>query len=166
MPEDNGKPNPEESYTNGYQIYIPCSCGYKLVCADDKFSKPFKTHLGKDAIYNFINSMIEESKNCSDVMKKHFKKELVMTKEDNENFKNSTKCWICDNDYVDNDVKVRDHSPITGKHRYSAQGDCNINLRLNHKTSVVFYNLKNYDSHLIMQELDKFNLKKFSYQMS
>ena len=42
-------------------------------------------------------------------MKKHFSKELVMTKEDNEDFKISTKCWICDNDYVDNDVKVRDH---------------------------------------------------------
>ena len=33
--------------------------------------------------------MIEESKCCSDVMKKHFNKELVMTKEDNEDFKNS-----------------------------------------------------------------------------
>ena len=29
--------------------------------------------------------------------------------EDNEKFKNSNKCWICDNDYVDNDVTVRDH---------------------------------------------------------
>ena len=38
--------------------------------------------------------MIEESKYCSDVMKKKFNKELVMTNEDNENFKNSTKCWI------------------------------------------------------------------------
>ena len=41
-------------------------------------------------------------------MKKHFNKKLVMTKEDNEDFKNSTKCWICDNDYIDTDVKVRD----------------------------------------------------------
>ena len=30
---------------------------------------------------------------------------------------------------------------------------------LNHKIPVVFHNLKNYDSHLIMQELGKFNLK-------
>ena len=37
--------------------------------------------------------MIEESKYCSDVMKKHFNKELVMTKKDNEDFENSTKCW-------------------------------------------------------------------------
>ena len=29
-----------------------------------------------------------------------------MTKEDNEDFKNSTKCWIYD--FVDNDVKVKE----------------------------------------------------------
>ena len=34
--------------------------------------------------------MIEESKYCSDAMKKHFSKELVMTKEDNEDFENYT----------------------------------------------------------------------------
>ena len=27
-----------------------------------------------------------------------------MTKEDNEELKNSNKCWICDNGYIDNDV--------------------------------------------------------------
>ena len=56
--------------------------------------------------------MIEESKYSSEVRKKHFNKELVMTKENNEDFKNSTKCWVCDNDYVDNDVKVRYHYHI------------------------------------------------------
>ena len=34
-----------------------------------------------------------------------------------------------------------------------------MNLKLNHKIPVVLRNLKNYDSHLIMQELGKFNLK-------
>ena len=33
-------------------------------------------------------------------MKKHFNKELVMTKEDNEDFKNSIKCWVCANDML------------------------------------------------------------------
>ena len=70
--EDNGKQNPEDSHTNIYQKHVACSYGYKLVCVDNKFSKPFKTCLGKDAVYNFINSMIEESKYCSDVMKKTF----------------------------------------------------------------------------------------------
>ena len=32
----------------------------------------------------------------------------MITKKDNEDFKNSSTCWICDSDNVDNDVKVRD----------------------------------------------------------
>ena len=103
--------------------------------------------------------MIEESKYCSNVMKKNFNKELVMNKGDNPNFKNSIKCRICDNDYVDNVVDVRDHCYITGKYRGSPHRDCNINFKLNHKNPVVFHNLKNYDSYLIMQELAKLNLK-------
>ena len=90
---------------------------------------------------------------------KCFNKELVVTKEDNENFKNSAKCWICEKDYVDNDLKVRDHCHITGKYRGSSHRDCNINFKLNQKIPVVFHNLKNYDPHLIMQELGKFNLR-------
>ena len=71
-------------------------------------------------------------------MKNHFNKELVMTTEENENFKNTTKCWICDNDCIETDVKVRDHCHITGKCRVSAHRYCNINLKLNHKIPIVF----------------------------
>ena len=91
-------------------------------------------------------------------MKKHFNKVLVMTKEDNENFKNSNKCWICDNNYI-YDAKVRNHCHITGKYRGYTHRDCNINLKLNHKVPVAFHKLKNYDSLPIMLELDRFNLK-------
>ena len=42
VPKDNGKQNPSEPYTDKYQIYIGSSYGYKLVCVDDKFSKPSK----------------------------------------------------------------------------------------------------------------------------
>ena len=67
---------------------MACSYGYELVCVDNKFNKPFKSYYGEDAVWNFINSMIEESKCCSEVMKKPFNKELVMTKKDNEDFQN------------------------------------------------------------------------------
>ena len=40
-------------------------------------------------------------------------KKFVLTKEDNEDFKN-------DNDYIASDVKVRDHCHITGSCRGSA----------------------------------------------
>ena len=56
-----------------------------------------------------------------------------MTKEDNEDLENSTKCSISDNDYIDGNVKARDHCHISGKYRRSAHRDCNINVKLNHK---------------------------------
>ena len=68
------------------------------------------------------------------MIKKYFNKELVMIKEDNEAFENSTKCWICDNDKVDNNVKVRDHCHITVKYRY-----CNVIIK---DTLKAFDNLK------------------------
>ena len=124
-----------------------------------KILKPFKSYLGEDTVYNFINSMIEEIKFRIDVLKKNFNKELTMTKEDDEDFKKSTKCRIFDNAYVDSDVKVRDHCHMTRKYRGSPRRDCNVNVKLNHKVPLVFCNLKNYDSHLIMQELGKSNFK-------
>ena len=50
MPEDNGKQNPDEFYTNKHQEHIACSYVYKLVCVDDKFNKPFKIYLGEDPV--------------------------------------------------------------------------------------------------------------------
>ena len=82
-----------------------------------------------------------------------------MIKKDNENFENSTKCWIRDNAYVKGDVKVRDHCQISRKYRGSAHRDCNVNVKLYHCILLVFHNLKRYHSHLIMEELSKFRFK-------
>ena len=59
VPEDNGKQNPNELYSNKYENNIACSYGYKLVCIEEKFSKPFKSYLGEDPVYNSISSMID-----------------------------------------------------------------------------------------------------------
>ena len=48
-------------------------------------------------------------------MNKYFNQELLMTKKDNEDFENSTKCCTCDNLYVDCDIKVKSHCHITEK---------------------------------------------------
>ena len=42
-----------------------------------------------------------------------------MTKIDDDDFENSTKCWIYDV-YVDGDIKARHHSSITGEYTASA----------------------------------------------
>ena len=43
--------------------------------------------------------------------------------------------------------------------RSSAQWSGNINLELTKKVPVTIHNLKGYDSHLIMQQIGKFDVK-------
>ena len=57
------------------------------------------------------------------------------------------------------DNKVRDHDHVTEKYRGSVHWNCNINLKLTKKLPVIFHNLKGYDSHSIMQEIGKFDVK-------
>ena len=70
VPEDNRNQNPNKSLTNKYQKHVACNYGYKLAYFDDKFSKPFKSDLGKDAVCKFFSSMTKENKYCSDVQQR------------------------------------------------------------------------------------------------
>ena len=54
---------------------------------------------------------------CKSKMKKHFNKPLKMTKENEIDFQKAIKCHICDQQYTDKDIRVRDHCHITGKFR-------------------------------------------------
>ena len=80
VPEINVKQNTEQPHTNKYQKYIAGSYDYKIVCVDDKFSKRFKTYLGEDTAYNFINNVIEENEYCNEVQKNILTKNLWLLK--------------------------------------------------------------------------------------
>ena len=67
------------------QANVAYSYGSKLMNIDDKFSKP-KSYLGEDALCNFINNTVQESKYCSEVMKIYFNKDFAITKTDDEDF--------------------------------------------------------------------------------
>ena len=132
-----------------YHEHVPCSYAYKVVCIDDRFSKPIVVYRGENAAYKFIKAILQERKYCKKIMKDLFNKNLIMTEEEEHLFQQSNNCWICKK-IIDNDnEKVRDHCHITGKFRGSAHWDCNINFQLTKKIPVIFHNLKGYDSHLI-----------------
>ena len=82
-----------------------------------------------------------------------------MSEEEEHLFQQSNGCWICKK-LIDNDEeKVRDHCHLTGNFRGAAHGSYNINIQLTKKVPVIFHNLGGYDSHLIFNELDKFDVK-------
>ena len=57
------------------------------------------------------------------------------------------------------DDKVRGHCHITGKCRGAEHWSCDINLKLTKMIPVIFHNLRSYDSHLIIKEISKCDVK-------
>ena len=129
----------ESSCWKRYQDHTPCSFAYKLVCVDDKFSKPIALYRGENVAYKFIEVILEEYEYCRKVMKKYFNKNLIMIEEE-EQFQSSNICWI--REKLIEDEKVRDHCHITGK----SSGEAHWILQLTKNVPVVFDNLRVYDT--------------------
>ena len=72
-----------------------------------------------------------------------------------EQFDKETKCWICKEEFEDDDKnkKVRDHCHFTGRYRGAAHNSCNLKYKKPKFTPVVFHNLSGYDSHLSIKNL-------------
>ena len=151
--------NNDKCYTDPYEEHKACGYGYKVVChQDQQYSKPVKIYRGRNVVKYFIESIDREVSDCKRVIKKHFNKPLIMTSENELDFRNSTTCYICEKKYSDKDKPVRDHCHITGKYRGSAHNSCNLQLRFDPdkiKIPVIFHNLKGYDSHFIIKKLGK-----------
>ena len=147
----------KRSYTEAYQTHKDCGSAYKVICCyNDKYSKDICIYRGENAVYKFMEKMLEEVEYCKNIIKKHFNKPLVMTEDDEQCFKTMDGCHICGEKYTDKDVRVRDHCHITGKFRGSAHQECNLKLRIKPgdiKIPVIFHNLQGYDSHFIMQQI-------------
>ena len=149
----------EGFYSKKFQDHVPCSFACKVVCIDDKFTKPIVAFRGKNAAHEFVKVILNKYEYCKKVMKKHFNKNLIMSEKEEEQFQSSNISWICEKLIDFDDEKVRDHCHVTGKLRGAAHWSCKINLQLTEKVPVIFQNLRGYDSHLIFRELNKFDVK-------
>ena len=68
------------------QMHKDCSYAYKVVCCyDDQYSKQVQMYRGENAVYKFIERVLEEEKWYQETVKKHFNNHLIMTEE----------CHIC-----------------------------------------------------------------------
>ena len=65
-----------------YHNHISCSFAYKVVCIDDRFSKPTVVFRGENAAYEIIKAILNEYEHCKKVMKKQFNKNLIITEEE------------------------------------------------------------------------------------
>ena len=132
---------------------VPCGFGYKVVCADDRFSKDVVVYKanemsganaserGKDCVNRFISCILDEYEYCEKIRRDYFKKSLIMSAEEEEMFQNACSCWICGKLFNLMDENVRDHCHISSKFREPAHFSCNANFKISKKYPVVFHNL-------------------------
>ena len=96
---------------------------------------------GENVAYKFIKAIFKDYDYCKKVIKKHFNKNLILSKEEEEQFQSSSTCWICEKLIDADNEKVRDYCHITGNARNAAHWSCSLNLQLTKKVPVVFHNL-------------------------
>lgn len=150
------------THTEYKDEHVASSIAYKVVCHEDNnYSKPVKVISGKHCIEEFLKSLILEETEILKLMKMFTKSDIIMTKQQYEEYRNAKVCYICKKNFSNTKEyrKVRDHNHITGKYRGAAHDQCNLKLKLSYKIPVIFHNLKGYDSHHIMQVIGKLTKK-------
>ena len=158
------QPNPNKSYTQGYQKHEPS--GYCLFLKGlDGINVNLKPIVHKKKTENediskrFIKRVTELT--CK-IYQKYYKKPktMIFNSKDQKDFQSATICHICEQDlFKDKEtgqiLKVRDHCHFTVEYRGAAHNECNLKCKKPLVLPVIFHNLQGYDSHLFIKQLAK-----------
>ena len=148
-------PDPNKSYTKKLTKHEPASFVYYIKSFNENvYKSQLKTYIKEeeedpDVIDVFINWLEEDVKIISELGNE----KIIITKEEEEEFKQASDCWICKKK-LNLEDRVRDHCHFTGRYRGAAHNRCNLKYSKPNNISVFFHNLTGYDSHLFIKKLD------------
>ncbi|CAL1297347.1 unnamed protein product [Larinioides sclopetarius] len=131
--------------------HVACGYAYIIIGPDGRSVKPITVYRGENAVQHFMINILKEKDELAAKLTSIVP--IIMTPQDELNFRSATHCSICKK--VLKGDRVRDHDHLTGRYRGALHSSCNLKFRLSKKIPVVFHNLRNYDGHLIMQEIGK-----------
>jgi hypothetical protein len=131
------------------------ACGYALIIIKGNSNIYHKeSYRGEDCISVFLSKLKKISEelfseiSCSYSM-------LPLTNDEKTIYKNTTICRLCKQEFTNpNNPKVRDHDHLTGKFRSGIHKNCNIKYTVPEKIPLLFHNLKGYDSHFIIENIN------------
>ena len=162
IPVNSCQPNPNKSFTQGYQKHEPsgyCLCIKALDGLITNF-KPIvytKKTPDEDISKKFIKHVV---KLTHQIYQDYYTKPkpLKLTSQEEKDFQSARYCHICEQKLFRDKktgkiLKVRDHCHFTGEYRGAAHNECNLKCRKPLILPVVFQNLQGYDSHLFIKQL-------------
>ena len=152
---DNEKDNSSigKKTTNIYK-QNPILSGYRIESEleDALKSGYYKSHLGYDNVDWFVDEVIK-LKNKMACYFKNTKKDIIMTEEDEEDYRNKNNCRFCEKEILSHEV--RDHCHLTGKYRGVAHSTCKINVTQKQSNFIpfLFHNFSKFDCHMFFKML-------------
>ena len=139
----------------------PVLNGYHIVSEleDVLKSEYYNSPLGYDNVDWFVDEVIKLENKMAFYFK-NTKKDIIMTDDDEEEYRNHNVCRFCEKEILSD--KVRDHCHLSGDYRGPAHSKSNINVTQDQSNFIpfIFHNFSNYDSHMFFKNLvDKKNDK-------
>ena len=139
----------------------PVLNGYHIVSELDDVLKSdfYKSPLGYNNVDWFVNEVIKLENKMAFSFKNN-EKDIIMTQNDEEDYRNNKICRFCEKEILSD--KVKDHCHLTGFYRGPAHNVCNIGVTQNQSKFIpfIFHNFSNYESHMFFKKLvDKKNDK-------
>lgn len=143
----------EKSFSVRTHRHEPYSFGYYIKCSYDESLSKYVTYRGPNCAEIFVKRLEDDVRNIYQNHLKHVVPMKPLTKEQELLFSNATHCYICERQFKDNELKVKDHNHCTGDFNGAAHSICNLNYKLPKFIPVFFHNLSGYDSHLFIKQL-------------
>lgn len=153
--------NHTKSCTTKFVKQEPCGYCFNVVSDYPDLNFGMKLYRGENTVKHFLKKLMD----CGDEVKKILEtnNQMIITEEQEQEFLKCEECHICGeniNDDIETLQRVRDHDHTTGLYRGCAHQKCNLNFNeKNYKIPVYFHNLKGFDGHLIIKELNNMNFE-------
>ena len=138
IPINSCQPNPNKSYTQGYQKHEPSGyCLYlKGLGGINVNYKPI-VYTKKTEDEDISKKFIKHVRQLTHMIYRRYytnPKPLKLTSQGQKDFQTATICHICEQDLkIDEETghvfKVRDHCHFTGEYRFAAHSDCNLKCK-------------------------------------
>ena len=142
-----------------YQKKIQCV--YEMIIVDKDQEIIFsKVYRGDNCIKVFIEALFFATENLFLFLNKNVPMKSLSISEEMEYDSNNI-CHICEKIIGEFEIKVKDHDHSTGNYRGIGHLVCNLNYQNPKQIPVIIHNLKNFDSNLILKELNQEYFQKF-----
>ena len=162
IPVNSCQPNPNKSYTQGYQKHEPTGYCLFLKGLDgmkDKYKPLVYTKKTEDE--DIPKKFVKHVRLLTHMIYRKYylnPKPLRLTPKEEKDFQLAKVCHICEQDLnVDEETghifRARDHCHFTGEYRGAAHSvDCNLKCKKPLILPVIFHNLQGYVSHLFIKK--------------